>query len=211
MEDYSCTNNSAYAMDTYETPGPRGQNPEQKNTLKAAKSVKTSNFCYSGSLIIAFLSFCFAVLALIGAAIAITFTQIELKTVSNDADKETNDSLQRQLNASNMELQQLRLQVNNIQSFLAAPKSCQDAQLRDSPSGFYAIKSSFETEVHVYCDMDRTSCSCNAAKRWMRVANLDMTDPNQTCPNEFKLVDRTQPPLRLCGRPGPAGCCPLCT
>ena len=40
----------------------------------------------------------------------------------------------------------------------------------------------------------------------MRVANLDMTDPNQNCPAGFQLVNRTSAPLRTCGRPGPAGC-----
>ena len=40
----------------------------------------------------------------------------------------------------------------------------------------------------------------------MRVANLDMTDPNQNCPAGFRLVSRTSAPLRTCGRPGPAGC-----
>ena len=41
----------------------------------------------------------------------------------------------------------------------------------------------------------------------MRVANLDMTDRNQNCPDGFRLVlNNTTPPLRTCGRPGPAGC-----
>ena len=40
----------------------------------------------------------------------------------------------------------------------------------------------------------------------MRVANLDMTDPNQNCPAGFRLVNRTSAPLRTCGRPGPVGC-----
>ena len=40
----------------------------------------------------------------------------------------------------------------------------------------------------------------------MRVANLDMTDPNQNCPAGFRLVSRTSAPLRTCGRPGPVGC-----
>ena len=34
----------------------------------------------------------------------------------------------------------------------------------------------------------------------MRVANLDMTDPNQNCPAGFRLVTRTSAPLRTCGR-----------
>ena len=33
------------------------------------------------------------------------------------------------------------------------------------------------------------------------MANLDMTDPSQNCPNEFKLVSRSDPPLRTCRRP----------
>ena len=41
----------------------------------------------------------------------------------------------------------------------------------------------------------------------MRVANLDMTDPNQNCPEGLRLVNRTEPPLCTCGRvEGPAGC-----
>ncbi len=42
----------------------------------------------------------------------------------------------------------------------------------------------------------------------MRVANLDMTDPNQNCPAEFTTVTRETPPLRTCGRisNGQSGC-----
>ncbi len=39
----------------------------------------------------------------------------------------------------------------------------------------------------------------------MRVSNLDMTDPNQNCPEGLRLVTRTEPPLHTCGREGP-GC-----
>ena len=34
----------------------------------------------------------------------------------------------------------------------------------------------------------------------MRVANLDMTDPNQNCPEGLRQVNRTESPLRTCGR-----------
>ena len=40
----------------------------------------------------------------------------------------------------------------------------------------------------------------------MRVANLDMTDSSQQCPNGFILISRTTAPLRTCGRPGSPGC-----
>ena len=37
----------------------------------------------------------------------------------------------------------------------------------------------------------------------MRVAHLDMTQPNQQCPPGFRTITS---PKRLCGRPGPPGC-----
>ena len=41
----------------------------------------------------------------------------------------------------------------------------------------------------------------------MRVANLDMTNPNQNCPVQLRLMNRTTAPLRTCGRiEGPARC-----
>ena len=53
--------------------------------------------------------------------------------------------------------------------------------------------------------MNRRNCSCSTTGGWTRVANLDMTDPSQQCPDGFRLVTRTTAPLRTCGRPGP-GC-----
>ena len=54
--------------------------------------------------------------------------------------------------------------------------------------------------VIMYCDMERLCCS-NGARGWMKVADVDMTDSNQQCPNGFKLNSRTTAPLRTCGRP----------
>ena len=34
-----------------------------------------------------------------------------------------------------------------------------------------------------------------------KVADIDMTDPTQQCPDGFKQINRTKPPLRACGRP----------
>ena len=96
-----------------------------------------------------------------------------------------------------------RLQLGTV-SFPAS--SCSDI-LQYKPSGEYWIATNTTSSpVQVYCDMNRTSCSCSTTGGWMRVANLDVTDPNQNCPNGFRLVSRTTPPLRTCGRPGPAGC-----
>ena len=78
--------------------------------------------------------------------------------------------------------------------------TCQDIP-QDSSSGEYWIQASDTTSpVEVYCDTNRTSCSCATERRWMRVANLDMTDTNQRCPSGFRFVSRTRSPLRTCGR-----------
>ena len=85
-------------------------------------------------------------------------------------------------------------------------RSCSDVP-PGSPSGDYWIQTNGTSNpVQVYCDMDRTSCSCNTTGGWMRVANLEMTDPNQKCPAEFRPITRTSAPMRMCGRPGPVGC-----
>ena len=77
--------------------------------------------------------------------------------------------------------------------------SCSDIP-QDSPSGEYWIQNNnTNSPVQVYCDMTRTCCSTTGG--WTRVANLDMTDPSQQCPDGFRLVTRTTPPLRTCGRP----------
>ena len=83
--------------------------------------------------------------------------------------------------------------------------SCSDIP-QDRPSGEYWIATNTTSSpVQVYCDMNRTSCNCNTAGGWMRVANLDMTDPNQNCTEGLRFIRRTKPPLRTCGRHAP-GC-----
>ena len=90
-------------------------------------------------------------------------------------------------------------------SFDNPATSCKQIS-QDQPSGEYWIQNSTSAPFQVFCDTRSRSCSCNSTGGWTRVANLDMTDPNQNCPHGFRLVTRTEPPLRTCGRPGPAGC-----
>ena len=45
------------------------------------------------------------------------------------------------------------------------------------------------------------ACSCNPAGEWTSIANLDMTNFTQQCPAGFKVITRTEPPFRVCGRP----------
>ena len=72
---------------------------------------------------------------------------------------------------------------------------CQDILRNDpgAPSGYYWLRGRWSVE-RVYCDMSNRFIN---ARGWLRVANLDMSDPSQSCPENLGLV---QSPVRTCGR-----------
>ena len=75
--------------------------------------------------------------------------------------------------------------------------SCSEiAQRRPQLSSgmYWLILPTSEQAVHVYCDLEREFPT--GTKGWVRVANLNMTDPNQQCPQNFNLYTQ---PKRLCG------------
>ena len=115
------------------------------------------------------------------------------------------DDLAQAVQYLNNTVQQLRTISGYLRGTIEYPaSSCSDIS-QDSPSGEYWIQtSSSNSPVQVYCDVTRTCC--NTTGGWTRVANLDMTDPSQQCPDGFRLVNRTTAPRRTCGRSGPAGC-----
>ena len=94
--------------------------------------------------------------------------------------------------------QELNNTINLIKQVIL--RSCNDLP-QGSPSGYYHISTNSSGVIRVYCDTSARNCSCDASGGWARVANLDMTDPTQQCPDGFRLIDRTEPPLRTCGRP----------
>ena len=68
----------------------------------------------------------------------------------------------------------------------------------DIPSGNYWILNSTQSPVQVFCEMDEVFPSdLNVTGGWVRVANLNMTDPDQQCPESLQL---STSPIRLCGR-----------
>ena len=119
-----------------------------------------------------------------------------LQTELNNSSKEFQFQLQ---NAQHV-IQTLEHQFNNkIKGIVIPNNSCKYLPV-ESPSGYYHIETSVGIK-RVFCDTSMRHCGCNASGGWTRVANIDMTNPNEQCPNDFHLQNRTEPPKRLCSRP----------
>ena len=87
------------------------------------------------------------------------------------------------------------------------PGSCAELaeQEPDIPSGNYWILNSTQSPVQVFCEMgDVFPASLNVTGGWVRVANLNMTDPDKQCPENLNLSYTN--PIRLCGRRTDNGC-----
>ena len=69
----------------------------------------------------------------------------------------------------------------------------------DIPSGNYWILNSTQSPVQVFCEMgDVFPSGLNVTGGWVRVGNLNMTEPYQQCPENLQLSYTN--PIRLCGR-----------
>ena len=69
--------------------------------------------------------------------------------------------------------------------------SCTELAEREPgiPSGNYWILNSTQSPVQVFCEMGEVfPASLNATGGWVRVANLNMTDPEQQCPENLNLT-----------------------
>ena len=224
--EYSTVENTGYiehntAGDTKSTESSVLDN--KSNTKRIRQEVARNEYGKKWFAIFAVIAF---VLSLLVAVAALVYTNIELKNQMISTNKQL-QSMNEQLNkqssqfsnsilalSSNISEQNKYIlrNLNDIQSILEEleplylgtinnpASSCSDIP-QDRPSGEYWIATdSTSSPVQVYCDMNRTSCSCNTAGGWMRVANLDMTNPNQNCPAGLRLVIREELPLRTCGR-----------
>ncbi|XP_064393714.1 uncharacterized protein LOC135341148 [Halichondria panicea] len=193
----------------YSNPGERQENTydEIVNKFKAPAedSLKKSQVLICSAATSALV---ISVLSLLVAVAALVFFNSELRNqlCSATCNQSLNQQLLfTQLNDSIAKIESIIGELSPTAFFpgsLTNPaSSCSDIP-QDRPPGEYWIQANNTiSPVQVFCDMERTSCSCNrTTKGWMRVANLDMTDPNQTCPTAFSLRTRTTPPLRTCGR-----------
>ena len=86
-------------------------------------------------------------------------------------------------------------------SFLNPASSCKDIPT-NSPSGKYWIQTKTGYATRLYCDMEQHALCSDSIGGWLKVADIDMTDPSQSCPAPFATLTS---PRRLCGRTG-QGC-----
>ena len=136
-------------------------------------------------------------LGIAGACVAFAVKITTLKSEIASLKMESSTSLEEvghQLNTSvDMLYQQLNQQNQQLKQELSAPTSCKDLyDTRNVSSGYYWI-GEIGSAVRVYCNMSLT-CG-NLTGGWMRVANIDMTNTSQSCPNGLSL---TSSPKRVC-------------
>ena len=112
-----------------------------------------------------------------------------------------------EMNKSNANIQTIMSQLlllrlpGNTPSHPAA--SCKEIKELSptAPSGYYWLRGTGDSSVHMYCDMSR-SCG-GITGGWMRVTRLNMTNSSHTCPAGLKLLTT---PKRLCAKNIDGGC-----
>ena len=118
------------------------------------------------------------------------------ESIVNSREEEPEEQLlELRQNVSRLNFEILELKtIVNCPPFIS---SC--ARLLSScPSGYYWVRASNGSVVHVYCDM---TLSCGGVTGgWMRVAELNMTNTSQQCPSG--LMERNETGLRQCRIPG---------
>ena len=77
-------------------------------------------------------------------------------------------------------------------------------QQPDIPSGNYWIFNFMQSPVQVFCEMVKCFQLVSMSLEAGRVANLNMTDPDQQCPGNLRLSYTN--PIWLCGRRTDYGC-----
>ena len=83
--------------------------------------------------------------------------------------------------------------------------SCSNVLVRNlnASSGYYDVNLSNGSVITVYCDMDGNNCDGEGG--WIRVAQLNMSEPGATCPPGLTLQNYNNINHSLCGRSS-SGC-----
>ena len=106
-----------------------------------------------------------------------------------------------EMNKSNANIQAIMSQLHLLRLPGSTPShpaaSCKEIKELSptAPSGYYWLRGTGDSSVHMYCDMSR-SCG-GITGGWMRVTRLNMTNSSHTCPAGLKLLTT---PKRLCAK-----------
>ena len=104
------------------------------------------------------------------------------------------------------EIRELLSKHVNITKEVEAPSpllsSCEAilSKRPNSSSGYYYVVNVYGDARLVYCHMETL---CGKGGGWRRITSLNMTDPNEKCPTQFRLY--SQGGVRACGRPVTSG------
>ena len=147
--------------------------------------------------------------ALVNTTIA---NQEMLLTQSSD-NQETIMHLQKQVTAMSSTLNSVKNDVRQVLqntanstsgssseeefSPVSLPHSCEEIKSSspNSPSDYYTIVDNEGRTRHVYCHMGEL---CGSAEGWTRIALLNMSNPEEKCPDGFKQYEERG--VRACGR-----------
>ena len=137
----------------------------------------------------------------------------EVQTKEVDSGDDTCPSQQVELNAVN----DVKNSIDDLLDLQIVPNlDCRLGQCETNPAtscnqileesignnGWYWIRRCDNVTVQVYCAMNNP-CGCSGTGAWMRVAYLNMSDPNQMCPHGQTIV----PDPRSCSRNVQPGAC----
>ena len=117
-----------------------------------------------------------------------------------------------EMNKSNADIQAIMSQLLLLRLPGSTPShpatSCKEIKELSptAPSGYYWLRGTGDSSVHMYCDMSR-SCG-GITGGWMRVTRLNMTNSSHTCPAGLKLLTT---PKRLCAKNIDGGGCSSAT
>ena len=156
--------------------------------------------------VLAVISLLLALITLIIFLVYFSSSQLLIETlweqlsISNQQNEENVSELREQLNNSS---QQNKEKVIELQE--AVQDYVQDLERRLNNTDYEIQKLSSDLRGHVQSVEEEVEILKMIGER--KVAEINMTDPTQQCPDGFKQINRTEPPLRTCGRPdGNRGC-----
>ena len=121
--------------------------------------------------------------------------------LAKDSLSSTHDELKKSIAEINGKIDLLNETVHYLSCKLPQ-RSCEDILTKwpSSSSGYYPIADVNGHVRQVYCHMESL---CGKGGGWTRVAHLNMTDSNETCPEQFRLYSKNG--VRACGRPVSSG------